>query len=195
MAEEPTVLRDSPEAATYRTDIAGWVSRHGRYYGENESTARWDGCTHVACEKCGTPTEKLWLACEGCRDLSTIDRYAKRPRKAWDGEAMLFSERTGAYYRDMDDVQLEIDCTDEPVTIADMMLVICDPNHGRPLTGDYFEGEFAEDEDESSLPTDVWAAMEAFNEAISEMQPLSWSPGKFAIDLACLGADAGGGNG
>ena len=38
MAEE-IVMQDSDEAATYRTDIKGWVSRNGRYYGDGKRRA------------------------------------------------------------------------------------------------------------------------------------------------------------
>ena len=58
---EKIVMYDSPEAATYRTDIKGWVSRDGHFYGDNgpsaEHGARWSGCTHMNC-KCGTSMRK-----------------------------------------------------------------------------------------------------------------------------------------
>lgn len=40
MSDKSVIMFDSPEAATYRTDIKGWVSRDGRYYGEDERGAR-----------------------------------------------------------------------------------------------------------------------------------------------------------
>jgi hypothetical protein len=67
--EEIMVLRDSSEAAQYRTGLSGWVSRNGRYFGESEDMARYDGCTHVACQYCGLPARKGWLACEGAADM------------------------------------------------------------------------------------------------------------------------------
>lgn len=41
---EQIVMRDSPEAAQYRTDLKGWVSRDGFYFGDGpqgERTARY----------------------------------------------------------------------------------------------------------------------------------------------------------
>ena len=177
------VMRDSPEAATYRTDIKGWVSRDGFYYGDgetNEATARYAGCTHVACKRCGKPVEKRWLACDGCRDLMDIERFEKMPRADWDGESMLYSNARDTYYNGLEDA---LDALEDGQTLADLRLVICTPNRGSPLTSDYFEDEWPEDGDDGSLPDEVYAAMDAFNAAIAAMRPLSWSPGKHALDL------------
>lgn len=39
-------------AANYQTNISGWVSRNGFFYGNNEQSARRDGATHVLCSEC-----------------------------------------------------------------------------------------------------------------------------------------------
>ncbi len=181
--QKQVVMRDSPEAASYRTDIKGWVSRDGFFYGDgdtNEATARYAGCTHVACNRCGAPVEKRWLACDGCRDLMDLECFEKMPKADWDGESMLYSKARDTYYNGLEDA---LDALEEGQALADLLLVICTPNRGSLLTDEYFADEFPEYGDSSSLPDEVWAAMEAFNAAVQAMRPLSWSPGKFALDL------------
>ncbi len=39
MADDPIILPDSPLAARHRT-VTGWVSRDGRFFGDDEQTAR-----------------------------------------------------------------------------------------------------------------------------------------------------------
>ena len=58
---------DDPRAATLVT-VAGWRSRDGRFYGDNEHAARWSGCTHVKCVSCGDPTNKICSVCQSCRE-------------------------------------------------------------------------------------------------------------------------------
>ena len=48
---EEIVVYNSPEAATYRTDIKGWVSRNGLYCGQDEDLARYKGVHPLALPK------------------------------------------------------------------------------------------------------------------------------------------------
>lgn len=176
MNNETMVMLDSPEAASLRT-VTGWVSRTGHFYGNNERAARYDGCTHVACNRCGKPVEKRWTACAGCRDLGDAERYEARPRQIWDGQAMLYSEARDEYFSDIDCAN---DALEEGQTLADLCLVICKPNYGRPLDDEYFCDELPEDGEPSKA---LQEAMAAFNLALSEEPPMSWSPGKFALEI------------
>lgn len=72
--DNKVIMRDSPEAASLQT-VSGWVSRHGRFFGSDESIARYDGCTHVACSRCGAATEKRWTACTECRSQNSNPRW------------------------------------------------------------------------------------------------------------------------
>jgi len=187
------IMRDSPEAATYRTDITGWVSRDGFFYGDgdtNKATARYAGCTHVSCSGCGVAVEKRYVRCTACQAVVAAELFAKRPRAAWDGEAMLYSDRTEDYYADLDAVVDAINDMDVPVSLADMRLIICEPNRGDFITDDHFADALPEDDDSSVLPQEVWDAMDAFNKVIAGIRPLSWSPGKFALDLDAIGEAA-----
>ena len=62
------IMFDSDEAAQYKTNLSGWVSRDNHFFGEDEHMARYVGCTHRKCEDCGEPTEKGWLVCDNCRE-------------------------------------------------------------------------------------------------------------------------------
>lgn len=173
------ILSTSPEAASLQT-VTGWVSRTGIFYGNDERIARFAGCTHVPCDACGKVTEKLWTHCEECRKTREIARYEAMPRKPWDGQAMLYSEAWDEYF---DDPGAAEEALDEGQTLADLRLVICEPNYGRPLDDDYFCDELGED---GHLPVILESAIETFNEALAKAPALSWSPGKYALELLAL---------
>ena len=173
------VMRDSPEAAQYRTGISGWVSRHGHYHGDgpqSEASARYEGCTHVGCSDCGAPTRKGYTKCGECRNKAEIARHESRPRAEWDGKAMLYSDARDKFYESPDDAE---DDLDDGETLADMRLVICEPIYARQLEPDYFADDMAED---GELPAAVEEAMEVFNKSVAGIL-LSWSPGKAALAL------------
>ena len=46
------------------------------------------------------------------------------------------------------------------------------------------------DDDEGELPDSLYDAIDAFNAAVEKAGPLSWSPGKFALDLTDMTANA-----
>lgn len=174
------VMRDSPEAAEYRTGMSGWVSRRGLFYGDrpdSEDMARYDGCTHVACKYCSAPAQKSYTACQECRDKKDLERFEALPRADWDGKAMLYSESRDKYYAGPDDAEDELE---EGETLTDLRLVICNPNYVRQIDTEYFCDDLPEDSDD--VPPEVEAAMEAFNEAVAGIV-LSWSPGKAALAL------------
>lgn len=173
------VMSDSPEAAQYRTDLKGWVSRDGFYFGDGpqgERTARYAGCTHVPCSQCGAPTHRGYTMCRSCRDLAYIAKYEAMPRAEWDGKAMVYSEARDRYYNSPDDAA---DDLEDGETLADMRLVICTPNYVRQLELDYCCDDLPEDGD---VPDEVAEAMEVFNRAVAGIV-LSWSPGKVALTL------------
>lgn len=177
---EQIVMRDSQEAAQHRTDIKGWVSRDGVYFGDDQNSeraARYSGCTHVPCDLCGAPIPKSRVRCQDCRELTDTANYKAMPHAEWDGEAMLYSEVRDQYYSTPDDAAEDLD---ENQTLDDLRLVICEPNYVRPLDSDYCCDELPEDGD---LPPEVEAAMEAFNQAVAGIV-LSWSPGKTALSSA-----------
>lgn len=173
MADQPMVMFDSPEAASIRT-VTGWVSRTGQWWGDDERAARYGGCTHRPCEKCGQPAERMYSACEACREKSAAERFAAMPRKPWDGSAMLHSEATGRYYSDPADAY---DDLDEGQSLEELGLVICEPNTVT-LESDHWSDLFPDDADDT--PEWLQDAIDVFNETVRG-KVLSWSPGKFRL--------------
>lgn len=59
------IMRESAEAASFQT-VTGWVSSNGHFYGNDERTARYDGCTHQLCESCGVAVCFDEYVCDKC---------------------------------------------------------------------------------------------------------------------------------
>ena len=171
--EKQVITYDSPEAATYRTDIKGWVSRDGLYFGKDEDLARYSGCTHKRCE-CGAVFEKCWVQCEACRtadrEKREAEKLAKMPRQEWDGSTPLYHEAGDRYLFDEDEVE-EL-CEDEGKTFDEMQFQLCKPNHPHMIEAHDFADDPPEDRE---LPDEVVAAIDAFNTAVKD-SVLSWSP-------------------
>jgi len=172
------IMFDSDEAAQYRTNLSGWVSRDGRYWGNDERAARYDGCTHRPCEDCGKPTEKGWLVCPECRNTRDIARYNALPKEKWNEVGMLYSDARDKYFSDWGEI--EDYCEDEGIEIAKLRLVICEPDYLPLISDDYGCDELAED---GELPDSVIRAIEDFNKVIKAAGPVSWMPGKKSVIL------------
>lgn len=111
LEKEKVIMRDSDEAATYRTGIEGWVSSNGRFYGKGEDAermARHDGSTHFKCE-CGGVAKKGWSKCDSCIRKGRVERYDKLPFAeydgspvfSWDGDEFFYSEEDIMYLQKM----------------------------------------------------------------------------------------------
>lgn len=87
MQEKLKVMYAGDEAAQ-KVTVTGWRSRHGRFYSDNEHLARWDGCTHLACD-CGAAMEKGYTICRSCRDKNRREVCETMPFKEWDGTTPL----------------------------------------------------------------------------------------------------------
>ncbi len=180
---EPVIPYDSPEAAQIKT-VTGWVSRDGRFLGNDEHTARYFGCTHRPCEDCGalTPVHGFTVCDNGCHQKRMIARYEAMPRAAWDGKAMLYSDARDEYFNDL---ERALDGLEEGETLADLRLIICKPNYPRRVDEDYWSDDLPTEED-GALPGELLEAVCALNAVIDKLPPLSWYPGKFALDLTGL---------
>lgn len=189
-ANETIVLPSSSEAATYRTDIRGWVSRDGRYYGNDsgaERIARYAGSTHSECRECGAVCSKSYTLCDNCRGKADLARFLALPQAPWDGVQMIYSDSKDRYYNTPGDA---LEDFDEDTPADEMRLLLCEPNKPRLLDEDFFHDEMPEDGDYYSLPKDLQEAIEAYNAVAVKCQPLSWRPGKIALDLDVDSASA-----
>jgi hypothetical protein len=176
---EEVVLPTDDKAATFGT-VEGWTSRHGRFFGAGvpgERAARYDGSTHSICDACGATCSKYYIKCGACRSKAEVEKHKAREIKEWDGEGGLYSELLDKYYFDLDD--LYCDLRDEPFTLEDHMLRICEPQYARQIDYDFNCDELPEDGED---PPEVVAAAKAYNEAVKGVI-LSWLPGKYACKL------------
>ncbi len=166
------VLFNSDKAAQYKTNLSGWVSRHNRYFGNDERAARFDGCTHVICEDCGNPSDKGWLVCITCRDKRDQIRYDAMPEEVWDGKGLIYSGSADKYFHSWDDVDEY--CYDEGIDIKSLRLMMCEEQYLPMLdSSDYGSEVLAED---GELPDDVIDAIDKFNEVIKSTGVVSWYP-------------------
>jgi hypothetical protein len=170
MADEVIVMRDSDEAAQLKT-VTGWVSRDGMFFGNDERTARWSGCTHEVCEGCGNVIPRGF--CNSCRVKSDIERWKAAERAPYDGTAMLYSDLCDQYFRDEDEAREYAE--NEGYSLDYLRLYICEPQYGRLIEDDYFCDQFPEN---GEVPESIREAMDVLNKAIREAGPLSWYPGK-----------------
>lgn len=192
---EPFVLYSDTCAAKVVTGIKGWVSRLGHFYGDNpgsEHLARWDGCTHVPCSKCGQPTPKMYTACDCCQDRKAIERYAARKREPWDGVALIYSESSDAWFTSLEEVLDH--CATFGITPESLLLVLGAPVYAGTIDPvEHYVDDLPDDceGDDGCIPSEIVKAFEALNKVIEECKtPLSWKPGEVALDLECLNLPA-----
>lgn len=159
------VLYDSPEAARLET-MQVWMSRGGRAYPSHqpnsEHFARWDGCTHEACD-CGREHERGWTCCEDCRAKKQRERYEKFMLHEGEIEfplALYDDERFFWYADELDEYidEYEID-------VEDLMLVACEKRAKPQIDlGHMYEDYLAEDMDSP------WS--EDIRDAVNKLQSL-----------------------
>lgn len=172
----PTIiLPDHPEAATLRT-VTGWVSRQGRFYGDDERLARWDGSTHRVCDACGGLMDKQGY-CTPCHHKKMVERYNAFPVIEWDGECMLTDYDGDNYWADPGEF-LEWCAYNDVEDPSDLMLVATEPIRMREITSENWDGELPDDVE---IPADIAEAIEALNKVIRASKPKFWKPSKKRI--------------
>lgn len=179
-AQSNEMILNTSDAAAKRVTVSGWVSRDGRFYGDDERTARWAGATHVACPECGQPTDKSYTHCEACRNRRSHERFEALPLAEWDGVTPLALWDTDQYFFLPDEVY---DYAEEHgVKASELELVLCKPIFAHQLDIGYWCDEFPEDGD---APTWLEDAIEQFNAILDahKDEPLSWLPGKERVRL------------
>ena len=174
--EKEKILYSDERAATYVTDIKGWIDKDRIFYGDGERAehrARYSSCTHIICE-CGAEMRKGWTKCDRCREKARVERYEAMPQQEWDGETPLYCDATDEYFFDASDIEERLE---EGVTLQ---LIICKPQHLSYIDADHWEDVLPEDHGYHDLPSPVQKALDTLNQAIRDAAPISWIPGKFA---------------
>lgn len=191
MNKSEIVNYDSDECAKFVENISGWVSRHGHFYGTNEDLARYDGCTHRPCQKCGKPTTKTWLICDDCRHLGEIERYNNlQPltEAQWieflkhhpNADVVYYSDAMDEYFFEWQDV--EEYCEDTEATYSDLRLIWAGPEYVNivdmeNIFSDQFENYY-------EVPKELEHAVEALNAAIKKYNSkkvTSYYPSKYRV--------------
>lgn len=172
------ILPEEDTAATYKTDISGWVSGDGRYFGVNEDTARYSGSTHRECPNCESIIAKNSY-CAPC----SFDKRAKKHRSAekqpWDGTTPVYAECLDQYFRDSSELfdLIEDEGDPDPRT---MMLYHCKPVKLSEVDESYFLDDLGED---AELPEAIRIQLDALNKTIRETQLDYFEPTRVAVEF------------
>lgn len=169
--EEKIIMYDSPEAAEMRTGISGWVSSTGRFWGQDEHMARWEGSTHKKCEECGTVHEKMWAYCPECYKKKRREQFFKLPEVPFDQvECCMIWDDDTFFFSPQDDIPEY--CADHDIDPADLMMEVCEAKTELSKVGeDYWQDELPEDHD---LPPEIQTALNTLNEVIKKHSPTVW---------------------
>jgi len=178
---EKIIMYDSPEAAKLVT-VTGWTnSDTGFFYVNDESVARWSGCTHVWCKGCGRQTPKSWSYCKECREMRNNFRYRNFEKVAWDGASPVCEFDSDQYFFGGID-EVEEYCDEFDVDIKDIQLVYCKPI---PLPEidilDHLSDVMADDQNELDIPKEIIEAAEVLNCLLRKAEPMMWEPTNKAV--------------
>lgn len=181
--EKEKIIRYESDEAARKVTVTGWVSSNKRYYGSDEQTARYDGCTHTICEECGGDCKKLYTICSKCRSKRDKNKYLEMPFKEWDGDTVLYSNTLEIFIHYPEEL---IDyCDSEEIKPEDQELIICEPEYLHTIDmDDYYCDELPEDQCLSDCLPNIAEAFDKLNKLIIESKkPISWHPGKFRTTI------------
>ena len=173
--QQEIIMFNSDKAAMWTEGISGWVDRGNRFWGDDENAARYSGCTHVLCLDCNCALVlKPQVVCRQCAKRREVKRYQNMPVVEWDEKGMIYSLSFDRFFWDWEEAEDLAECRE--TTLADMLLVICEPEYLREIDDDFCSDILTEEE----LPDDVLEAIEKFNNFLRNYGPISWSPGNKA---------------
>jgi hypothetical protein len=164
--EEIIVLDTSDEAAQLKT-VTGWFSRNGRFYGNDEKLARFDGCTHKKCE-CGNLMTRSYIKCDSCRAKLVREEYFKLQFVEWKsaGTNPVCIYRENEYF--FDDDSIEDYLSENEMQPEDLMLVVCSPNYTHTIDSSVWEDVLAEDQD---IPKELQEKINEVNVSLKNCLP------------------------
>lgn len=174
--EKQVIMYQSHEAATYKTNIEGWVSSDGRYWGKgdhNEHMARYTGCTHTKCDCGAIIPNKSYTKCYDCRNINRIENYNKLPFKIYNGDPVVTAFESDNYFFDEDSIIDYMNDND----MKSIDLLFCEPNTWFKIENDYW-ADIMPENSEGDLPEDLQNALNNLNDVIKKLPPCSYSPGK-----------------
>jgi hypothetical protein len=169
---------ESPEAASIQI-VTGWLSSTGRFWGNNEHMARYDGSTHRVCKdnpEHGVHANNSW--CKKCREERMDAKWNAMPRREYDGSPVCVFD-SDRYFFDGDEI---IDwLVERDIKPEDARLVFCKPRYASRIDpDDHFCDDLPEDGEVSAA---LQEAFDALNKVIAAEPPLSWWEGDVAVAL------------
>lgn len=176
------ITYDSDEAAKRVEGISGWVSRDGRFWGDNEHMARWDGCTHIECKEEGCTTlvkKRSFTTCDSCREKKRHQTFMELERKEWDGKTPLYLDGSDTYFFDAEELDHYLE--ENECTLDSLQLRFCKPIKMPHLEDDYFLEQLHED---AEIPDDLALAIEQVNKIIDATPPQTWEPDRYAAVIS-----------
>jgi hypothetical protein len=175
------ILSTSKEAAQFVTNISGWVSRSGNFWGKDERMARYDGCTHTLCADCGKPVEKIrgYSKCNKCREISDNKLFESYKKQEWDEVTPITIFRGDEYFFDRD--SLDEYCEENENTPDKLQLLICVPNYVKEINDDIYCDYLPEDRSLDDVAPELAEKIKELNAYIRENNIIiSWSPSNIA---------------
>lgn len=177
MKDKTIIMRDSPLAASIKT-VTGWVSSNGRFYGDNEDLARYDGATHQKCKS--NPDHPIFETrsyCRACSDENSVKRFEAMEAKPWDGETPVAFHDDDQYFWSIGDLFDRL--CDEGISLSAVRLVHCKPAYPREIDpNEYYEDDLP---DGIEVSNELASAFEALNEVIRNQGPLCWYQDKYRV--------------
>lgn len=180
MADKSVIMYDSAEAASIKT-ITGWVSSAGRFWGDNEHMARYDGCTHMKCKN--NPDHPIVESrgyCKTCNDEYRQKQFIAYESKAWDGKSPVAIYDSEDYFFSIEDLFDHL--CDNEIQVREVQLVHCSPNYARQIDpNEYYSDDLPED---MEVDSELQRAFDELNEIIKNCSPLSYGQDKFKVELS-----------
>ena len=180
-SDKKIILPDDPEAATYRTDICGWVDRHGRFHGTDENWARRAGATHRKCSECGAHYEANGY-CNPCRQRRKRASFLAFPMREWKGEPVCLADGDEYFF---DPSSFYDYCDSRFMDPREVDLVFVEPQYASEIDPqDYYADDLPEGAD---LPSAIIDAFDALNEAIRGCRvPICWQAADVRVDPSSI---------
>ena len=180
MKANKVILMSSPEAAQIKT-VTGWVSSQGRFWGENERAARYDGATHKECENNPEhPIIEINSYCNICAHERRVKKYKEMEKVEWDEPTPINNFFGDEYFFSFED--LTDYCVENDTDLRDLHLVLTEPCYIKPFDIVEHAGDDAvEDWDEYDLSSELRSAIDNLNELIKKEPPISYFPTNKAI--------------
>jgi len=176
MSDQKTVMYDEAPVE-FRTNIKGWVSSDGRFWGNGEDAehmSRYHSCTHKKCE-CGNLMKKIYTKCPSCRAINSHDKYKSLEAVEWDGECMIV-DHAGGYYRDFDELIESSVSAGDIESLSDLRLKPTSKKFTfREINLDELNDEYVtEDESFSHFHPEITKKVDELNKLLSETESKLW---------------------